>query len=190
LVSYLHIFRSFRDEALVQMERVAAERGQREQAIFVLAQDNHAVLKKALAERLQAWSEKDPDPLFDSLFARLPDGTIRNNPQGFDGTTMPGVFVPRGVTVDADFRRRLVAAYDVVAQYGPAFHVRFTNTGVMLPEGVLVGYWPEGATWFQDVEAAFSLVELEYFTGAQPDLDGHGRHPAGRGWPPRRDDLP
>ncbi len=166
--SYLHIFNSFRTEVLMRLERGVTERAQREQAIFVLAEDNHVVLKKALERQLRALGQEDPTARFDSLFAKLPDGTIRNNPQGFDGTTMPGVFVPRGVTVDADFRRRLVAAYDVVAQYGPAFHVRFTNTGVMLQEGVLVGYWPEGATWFQDVEAAFSLLELEYFTGAQP----------------------
>ncbi|HSP80586.1 MAG TPA: HAMP domain-containing protein, partial [Myxococcaceae bacterium] len=166
---YLHIFSSFRTETLMRMERAVLERGQREQAIFVLAQDNHATLKTALEERLRAWSQQDPTPLFDSLFSKLPDGTIRNDPQGFDGRKMPGVFVPPGVTDDVDFRRRLLAAYDVVAQYGPAFHVRFTNTGVMLPEGVLVGYWPGGATWFQDVESSFSLVGFEYFTHALPE---------------------
>ncbi|WP_239469888.1 ATP-binding protein [Archangium violaceum] len=167
--SYLHIFRSFRTEALAQMEGYLSERSQREQVRFILAQDNHTIIKKALTERLRAWSQQDPAPLFDSLFARLPDGTIRNDPRIFDGTKMPGVFVPRGVTADTDFRRRLLAAYEVVAQYGPAYHVRFTNTGVMLPEGVLVGYWPEGATWFQDVAADFSLLELEYFTLGLPE---------------------
>ncbi|WP_257459608.1 ATP-binding protein [Archangium lipolyticum] len=167
--SYFHIFRSFRTEALEQMEGYLAERGQREQAHFVLAQDNHSVIKKALAERFQAWSQRDPDPHFDRLFARLPDGTIRNEPRSFDGRKMPGVFVPRGVTDDADFRRRLLAAYEVVAQYGPAFHIRFANTGVILPEGVLVGYWPGGATWFQDVAADFSLLDFEYFTLGLPE---------------------
>ncbi len=169
IFGYLHIYNSFRDETLGRMERAIQTRAQREQAIFVLAQDNHAILKTALEERFRAWSQEDPNPRFDILFSKRPDGTIRNNPEGFDGKRMPGVFVPPGVTDDLDFRRRLVATYEVVAQYGPAFIVRFTNTGIMLPEGVLVGYWPAGATWFQDVEPDFSLVGFEYFTLAQPE---------------------
>ncbi|HEX8706120.1 MAG TPA: ATP-binding protein [Myxococcaceae bacterium] len=169
LVSYLHIFSSFRDETLVQMERVAAERGQREQAIFVLAQDNHAVLKKAMVERLQAWSQQDPQPAFDRLFSLLPDGTVRNRPEGFDGTRMPGVFVPPGVTLEPELRRRILAAYDVVAQYGPAFHVRFMSTGVTLPEGPIIGYFPEGATYFQDLAPTFDMLAMEYFTLSKPE---------------------
>ncbi|KFE70409.1 sensor histidine kinase [Hyalangium minutum] len=171
LVSYLHIFRSFRDETLVQMERTVAERTQREQAIFVLAQDNHAVLKQALAERLEAWSQQDPTAAFERLFSALPDGTIRNNPQGFDGRKMPGVFVPKGVPLDAELRRRILASYEVVSQYGPAFHVRFTSTGVTLPEGPIIGYFPEGPTYFQDLEPTFSWVSMEYFKLSQPEAN-------------------
>ncbi|EAU64704.1 ATP-binding protein [Stigmatella aurantiaca] len=169
LFSYLHIFNSFRTEALVQMEQSVVERSQREQAIFVLAEDNHKALKKALEERIRFWRTQDPSPRFEGMFVHLPDGSTRNIPQGFDGTKMPGVIVPKGVVIDDDLRRRILAAYEVVAQYGPAFHVRFTNTGVLLPEGVLVGYWPEGATWFQDVEATFSFLPMEYLTISLPE---------------------
>jgi two-component system NtrC family sensor kinase len=167
--SYLLIFNSLRAEALERMEGYVSERSQREQALFVLAEDNHAVIKKDLEERLRASSQEDPKPRFDSMFALLPDGTIRNHSPKYDGTKVPGVFVPRGVKVDDDFRRRLLAAYDVVAQYGPAFHVRFMDTGVMLPEGAIVGYWPEGATYFSDLDATFSLTGFEYFTLALPE---------------------
>jgi signal transduction histidine kinase len=93
LVSYLHMLNTLRQEALQQMERHVTERSQREQAIFVLAEDNHALLKKAMEERLRAMSEQDPNPRFDSLFARLPDGTIRNRPESFDGKRMVGLLV-------------------------------------------------------------------------------------------------
>jgi two-component system NtrC family sensor kinase len=39
---------------------------------------------------------------------------------------------------------------------------------VMLPEGAIVGYWPGGATYFQDLEPTFSILELEYFTLGLP----------------------
>jgi len=168
LFSYLHIFYSLRDEAIVQLERNVTERSEREEALFVQAEDNHAAMKKALEERIRALRPEDVDARFDSLFALRPDGTIRNRRELFDGTRMPGVFIPRDVKADADFRRRLLASYDVTLQYAPAFHVRFATTGVILPEGAVVGYWPEGANYFQDLEPTFSLKDFEYFSLGLP----------------------
>ncbi|WP_245768474.1 ATP-binding protein [Stigmatella aurantiaca] len=162
--SYLHIFHAMRAQALAQLERHVVDRSQREQEIFLLAQDNHVALKQALRERIEAWSQKDPQPQFDTLFARMPDGTLRNQFQGFDGTRMPQVFVAKGVPVDDGFRRRLIAAYEVTAQYGPPLHARFTDTYVMLPEGALVMYWPKAPTWSRDAEATYSFLTLDYFT--------------------------
>ncbi|HYO51174.1 ATP-binding protein [Archangium sp.] len=167
-VSYLHLFYSMRTQTLARLEQHVSERGQREQAIFVLAEDYHALLAKPLEERLRVWSQEDPSARFSSLFAHLPDGTIRNQPQGFDGTRMPGVFVARGVTDDIDFRRRLLAVYDVVAQYGPAFHARFTDTYIILPEGATVVYWPENPTWCQDAASDYQFVTSELFTNTLP----------------------
>ncbi|HZI06614.1 MAG TPA: histidine kinase, partial [Archangium sp.] len=136
--SFLHMQHTLRTEALVQLKQHVSERSQREQAIFLLAEDNIAVVRKALEERLRSLSAEDVDARFGRLFVQLPDGSVRSRLEGFDGTKMPGVFVPRGVTVDLDMRRRLLASYDVLAQYGPAFHVRFTDTFITLPEGPIV----------------------------------------------------
>ncbi|MFY0564826.1 ATP-binding protein [Archangium lansingense] len=168
LASYLHIFHTMRAESLAHLERHVAERGQREQAIFVLAEDSHALLKKALEERIRAASQEDPTAGFDRLFALLPDGTIRNRPQGFDGTRMAGVWIAPGVKADTGFRRRLLAAHDVLSQYGPAFRTRFMNTYLMMPEGVNVLYWPEVPTWNQDIGPDFPLLTSEYFTISLP----------------------
>ena len=169
--SYLHIYNSFRAESLVQLERSVVERGQREQALFVQAEDNQRVLQKALRERLQVWRQQEPNPRFDSLFVRLPDGTLRNRPDGFDGTRMPGLFVPKGVPDGVELRRQLLAAYDVVAQYGPAFHVRFQNTYITLPGGALVIYWPERPTWCQEAEPGFVSSDFEFFTITTPETN-------------------
>ncbi|HEX8537994.1 MAG TPA: histidine kinase, partial [Cystobacter sp.] len=117
LVSYLHILRTMRDESLEHLARHVEERGEREQAIFVLAEEAHALLKQAFEERLQAASQEDPTSRFHGMFEPRPDGTIRTRPQGFDGTRVPGVWVAPGVKADTAFQRRLLAAYDVIAQY-------------------------------------------------------------------------
>ncbi|MFL5351456.1 MAG: histidine kinase, partial [Archangium sp.] len=161
--SYLHMFHTLRTEALAQLRQHVSERGQREQSIFVLAEDNHAALKQAFGERLRTLSKEDVDSRFDSLFVRLPDGTVRNRPERYDGKRMVGVFVPAHVVLDAGFRTRLLAAYDVLGQYGPAFHIRFKTTYMSLPEGAIAGYWPDYPTWNLDLAPDFKLAGLEYF---------------------------
>ncbi|PTL80083.1 histidine kinase [Vitiosangium sp. GDMCC 1.1324] len=151
LFSYLHLLHTVRTEDLERLERHVGERSQREQLLFVLAQDNHAALKKALEERLRAMGQEDVSARFDGLVTRMPDGTLRSRVEGFDGTKMPGIIVNRNRTVDAALRRRILAAYDVVAWFGPALHTRFTNTYVVLPEEVIIVYWPERPNWCHDL---------------------------------------
>ena len=175
LVSYLHMFQTLKRESLEQLERHVAERSQREQAIFVLAEDNHTLLKKALEERIQAWSQLDPNPRFDSLFAPLPDGTVRSRVEGFDGTKRVGVFIPPGVKLETDMRRRILATYDVVAQYGPAFLGRFINTYVTLAEGPVFSFWPERPNWALEIPADYPTLGYEYYTISTPEKNPERR---------------
>ena len=55
-------------------------------------------------------------------------------------------FVGRGAMIDRDLKRRLVAAVDLVAQFGPAWSRHFANLYVVTPEGAVVMYWP-GEPW-------------------------------------------
>ncbi|WP_245591674.1 sensor histidine kinase [Cystobacter fuscus] len=168
LVSYLHILRTMRDESLEHLARHVEERGQREQAIFVLVEEAHALLKQAFEERLQAGSQEDPTSRFDSMFELRSDGTIRTRPQGFDGTRVPGVWVTPGVKADTAFQRRLLASYDVIAQYGPAYRTRHANTYIFLTEGVNVLYWPEVPNWTQDASPDYPLLSFEYSLISRP----------------------
>jgi signal transduction histidine kinase len=167
--SYLHMHSNLRSEALARLRQHVSERNQREQAIFLLAQDNHTFLKKALEERIRFWRQQDPAARFDSLFAHLPDGTVRNRPEGFDGTKMVGLFVPRGVALDVDLRRRILAAHDVLTHYGPAFQLRFTDTFITLPEGPLLLYWPERPTYCQDAAPTESIISQDFFPSSLPE---------------------
>ncbi|HYO52690.1 ATP-binding protein [Archangium sp.] len=169
LFSYLHMFRTLRTEALARLQQHVSERSQREQAVFLLAEDNHAILKQALEERIRSLTPEDVSSRFDRLFAHLPDGTVRSRPEGFDGTRMASVFVPRGVRVDADLRRRLLASYDVLTQYGPAFSTRFTDTFITLPEGPNIVYWPKFPTWVHDVAPTELVTAQEFFPLTLPE---------------------
>ncbi len=175
LASYLHMFRTLRAETIQQLERHVAERSQREQAIFVLAEDNHALLQKALEERIQALSQQDPNPRFDSLFTHLPDGTVRSRTEGFDGTKGVGVFIPPGVKLDTELRRRILAAHDIAAQYGPAFAGRFKNTYITLVEGPVFSFWPERPNWALEIPADYPTLGYEYYTISLPEKNPRRR---------------
>ncbi|REG32369.1 histidine kinase/DNA gyrase B/HSP90-like ATPase [Archangium gephyra] len=171
LFSYLHMLHALRTEAIERLEQHVVERGEREQSIFLLAEDNHALFKKALVERIRTLQHEEEEVYarFDRLFVRLPDGTVRNRPEGLDGTRMVQVFIPPHVPLDAEFRTRLLATYDVLSWFGPAFHVRFSTTYVTFPEGAIAGFWATLPTWVQDLPPDFSVASYEDFPLAQPE---------------------
>ncbi|PTL79179.1 histidine kinase [Vitiosangium sp. GDMCC 1.1324] len=169
IFSYLHMLRTLRGEALQQLKQHVSERSQREQALFVLAEDNHALMKKALEERIRALQKEDVSARFDSLFVRMPDGSVRNRPESFDGTKRPGVFVARNVPLDDDLRRRILASYDIINQYGPAFLTRFKDTFFTLPEGPVISYWPGKPNYCLETAPDFMLLDWEYFQISVPE---------------------
>ena len=173
--SYLQIFNSARDSTLIQLERGVLERSQREQAIFMLAEDNHVFLKKMLEEQVRAWRQKDPRASFERLFVSMPDGTTRSRLEGFDGTRMPCLFVPQGLAVDPELQRWLLASHDVLSQYAPAFHVRFTDTYITLPGGAVVLYWPARPHWCHEATPTFNVTDYEFYTLSTPARDPQRR---------------
>ena len=163
LLSYFHMLNTLRDQALGQLAVHVSERGQREQTLFLLAEDNHAVLKKALEERIRSLRQEELGPRFDSLFVQLPDGTVRSRSEGYDGTRMTCLFMPRGVTLNDGLRRRILASYEVLNQYGPAFHTRFTDVFITLPEGPHLSYWPDWPAYCHDAQPTDSIIAQEFF---------------------------
>jgi two-component system, NtrC family, sensor kinase len=170
LLSYLHMLHTLRTKALAQLQNHVSERSEREQAIFVLAEDNHAFLKKALEERIRALErEEDVRARFDRLFVRLPDGTVRSRPGLFDGTRDAQGFISQNVVLDAGLLVRFMAAYDVLTWYAPALGVRFNTIYINLTEGAIVGFWPWAPSWTQQALPTFSIAGYEDFALTQPE---------------------
>ena len=162
-ISYFHMISSFKSEALGQLEQYVLERVQREEAIFALAEDNHVVLKQEVLRRLQTAGDRDPQPEFDQLFKRSPDGVIRNRPENFDGTRQAGVYIDKTLPITPEIRRRVLIFNELANTYGPAWHNRFQDTYFTTPENIMVLYWPEQSTWAQDAKADLYMPHEEYF---------------------------
>ncbi|MFY0525763.1 HAMP domain-containing protein [Archangium gephyra] len=70
--------------------------------------------------------------------------------------------------LDTELRRRILAAHEVITQYGPAFSARFTDTYVTLVEGPVLTYWPARPRWALDLPTDDPTLEYELFTITTP----------------------
>ena len=159
IVNYWRVMSNLELQVIEQLDKYITEQGHRESALFLLAEDNHAEFKKELLWQFEKLGEQDPQAEFDRLFVRMPGGAIRNRPELFDGTRQAGVYIDETLTINAEIRRRVVTFYELVTSYGKAWHNRFQNTTIIIPENILVVYWPEFPTWTQDVTTDFKLFE-------------------------------
>ncbi|MEG3927279.1 MULTISPECIES: ATP-binding protein [unclassified Microcoleus] len=139
-ISYFQIISRITANSLTQLEQYIKLRATRERAIFILAEENHELLKQALLEQLKAEANRDPEAEFDENFVRYSDGSIRNLPDLFQIEKTAGVFLGKNVNVDTEMQRRIVAFYKTINAYGPAWRHRFANTYTQIPENGLIIY--------------------------------------------------
>ncbi|WP_432811180.1 ATP-binding protein [Pantanalinema sp. GBBB05] len=142
-IGYFQVISRVTAQSLNQLEQYVKLRAQRERAVFTLAEDNHVILKRALLEHLKTFGDRDPKAEFDRLFARYADGSTRNRPKVFKIDQTPGVFLGKNVNIDAEMRRRIVAFYQTLSAYGPAWRNRFANTYTQIPENGMIMYMHE-----------------------------------------------
>ena len=142
VVSFWHVRSGLEDQALDQLAQYSNERSARESAIFELATDNLVAFTEAYDTALREADMGYVHARFETLFEPQADGTLRLGPDAFSDSGITG-FIGKYVMIDDDLRRRLVVAFDVMTQLGPAWRSRFVNLYVVLPENSLIMYWPD-----------------------------------------------
>ncbi|WP_242032803.1 SpoIIE family protein phosphatase [Oscillatoria sp. FACHB-1406] len=168
-ISYLHLIAHLESQTLGQLEKYIVQRGQRESALFQLAQDNHATFKSEFLARLKELGNTDPQERFEQLFETRADGTTRLRPEYFYGQkTADGAIekntsgiIGKNVKITPDLRRRMVVAYDLINSYGPAWNNRFVNLYVSTPENINIVRWPE-TPWGLDAESDIDMTQEEW----------------------------
>ena len=148
VVSFWHVREGLERQSLDQLEKYVEQRRVRESAVFVLASDHLDTFIKAYGRGLSVAADEDPNPRFAALFETRPDGTTRLRRQVFEDHGVSG-FIGKHTFIDDDLRRRLIVAYDLLANFGPAWRARFVNLYVVTPEHAVLMYWP-GEPWALD----------------------------------------
>jgi diguanylate cyclase (GGDEF)-like protein len=151
-LSYLTAITTLRSETLAALQTSTASRAAYESGPFVGAQVNTVALKAEYLRRLDALGQQDPQAAFDAMFTRFHDGVVRVRPELDDHKRRPSIYIRPQITVDAAVRRQVLAAYQLLAEWGPAMTHNFYSAYIDLPGISLIMYSPS-VNWGKEADA-------------------------------------
>ncbi|UOM35744.1 ATP-binding protein [Acuticoccus sp. I52.16.1] len=167
IVTFYKVSDGLEAEAVDGLERYTAERRARESQVLLDGEASVAMFARQYRDAYAA--QDDDEAAFDALFAQDENGAWRTRPAVFDEDATSG-FIGRRVRVDAETRRALLAGYEVLSRFGPAWRTRFANAYVVTPQNAALMYWPErpwavaGSEW--GIYGKIELIRGERDTAA------------------------
>lgn len=169
MLGYWHVAQSLTATARDTLARYVTERAERESQTFLLAESNLDILKQAFLDALtRTGRDFDPQPEFDRLFTRWPDGAYRRRPGTFNSQIEAGGFVARYVEHGPGLRRDLLSMHRLTGEYGRAWQRQFAATYLASVDGYFATYWP-GVDWTHDTPADLQLTTLPWVTILLPE---------------------
>lgn len=181
-LTYWHIYKTLVSSTIDGLEHYIQERGQRESAIFKLAESNHEIFR---ATYLAHWQQDFfyNEPFFWQVFERRPDQTIRLQKKAYDGYFNHSGLISKDVTAyiganapieNSTFRKKLLLAYTMVDHFGVAWTRQFANLYVSMPENVNIVYWP-GVRWADNATSKLNVLSEEwvYITTRENNPERH-----------------
>ena len=165
-VTYLLTFAALEDRSLAQIQQYTAERAKREEARFVTAEDNHALLRQVLLDRLQqpvtAESEAAALARFDALIERTPDGAMRSRRELGQGAQHTTTWIHKDTPLTPELRRRIVLLHDLCEQFFPAWRTRVQSLYISGPERFNTGFDPLFPRWVWEIDADWDQSQEEW----------------------------
>jgi signal transduction histidine kinase/DNA-binding response OmpR family regulator len=170
-ISYWHVMSSLEHQTKEQLRKYIVERGQKESALFLQAEENHKTFKQDFLNRYQLLQDQDPQARFNQLFEKKEDGTLRIRSQYFQDPDainesqnqwMTGIIGRKTLPkIDAPIRRLSVLSYDMLTTYGTAWRNRFPDLYVSTPNNISIVYWPY-EPWGSNISANLDLNQEEW----------------------------
>ena len=145
-LSYLHVYATLRDTALVDLGRYMEVRGRAESEQFQLAARQTTMVRDDFMRRLAALGDLDPQTEFNRIFVREADGLIRVRPELNDYRHHATAFVRHDVGLTPDLRRRILVGWQLLDQWGPILTNRFFSGFLNMPEQLSINFCPT-ADW-------------------------------------------
>ncbi len=170
--SYVHLMHTIEFQTKDTLAKYIKERQARERITFDEAHENHEKMRENFLALYKRYLKNPQSPqLFDKLVKQYPDLTHRNADEKFDGKKTPGVFIGPKSPIDLKLKARVLAAYDIISQFGPAYSSRFQDSYFVFPENAVVLFWPQEPRWVINAQSDLNMPDEEYVSVSLPQND-------------------
>lgn len=169
-LSYWHITETLQSQTVDKLQKYIQERGAKESALFLLAQDNQNQLKTRFLD-IYNNAPKVGKSEFERFFVTLPDGSTRVHQTLFDGYYDPSGdvyrhnsgFIGRQAPLEQqEFRNRVYYTLKLLNQAGPLANTRFGNVYASFPENAVLVNWP-GMNWADNASFDMDVAQQEWY---------------------------
>jgi PAS domain S-box-containing protein len=167
---YRATVRDVRELTAMNLQQVLAARAELDAQPFEFALDNTLRLRDAWHQRLRALGDSDPQAEFNAWFARDDDGVTRVRAQRDDHHQWPTVGLLAGVKPDALLRRQVMAAFNLLREWGPLMTERYYSAYIALQGKGLIMYSPS-VNWGRVVDKDTTDVDDPSVRQASPALN-------------------
>ncbi len=165
--TYFIVFNITKEETLEDLKSSISDKVLYGNEIFDLARDNLQAFKEEYL-KLYLSDVKVTEEEFWKYYFVDEEGATRMKREYFDGVFDSNGAFRYGMSSfignnqpvdDSDFQRRLVLAYKLLSQVGPALVNRFANVHTSFPENGITLFWPE-EPWGLEARADLKMNEL------------------------------
>ena len=167
-LSYRSTAETLRLEAVDNLRASVKASATYESVDLQIAEANTQALRDEYLARLQAMGNRDPVAEFDAWFARYPDGLTRVRPERDYHKHLPSIYIREKVQVTPEVRRRVVAAFHLLREWGPALTLRYYSAYIDLPGQSLIMYSPS-VNWGREADATTNNYDYPPVQNSAPD---------------------
>lgn len=133
-LSYYLSYTRFQAETEQRLAHFIRSRSQLESDLFLQAQKNVILVRNSFLRHLEQNKNVPAEPRFSQMIVRNADGIWRLRQQYGDHRYNATVSIFPEAGLDDQFKRKVLAAHDVISQFGPAFRLRYNSTFIDLGE--------------------------------------------------------
>jgi signal transduction histidine kinase len=167
-LAYSFVVQTVERQTLQSLKSAVTERTLYESSQFVEAQENTFKLRDEFVKRIATLGSSDPQAQFDSWFARSPDGLVRVRPELDDHVHLPSLYIRPMIPLTPDLRRQVMAAFDMLREWGPPLTFRYYSAYIDLPGISLIMFSPS-VNWGKEAGPSTNNFDYPPVRNSAPD---------------------
>lgn len=156
--SYWYNYKTLETKTFDELEKYIEQRVERESFYFNLAEANLAFLANDLKLAINK-PLRDVDQLFNQKFQKLDNGSYQN--RLFNEPMDTQTFIPVGVKVDQELKKKLVIFHDYIKRFGHDWNTLFINLWLFGKEGYALSFTPSIPHSLHFLPPNFSFLDFE-----------------------------